>query len=96
MARIQTLPASLLSRFKYEVEPSGTKNGTNVVFTTPDNFLEDTIRLYVRGQRWQRGAGCDYVVSESGGAGTGFDTITLLRTGPRSDDAFFVDYTVEG
>jgi hypothetical protein len=47
--------------------------------------------VYLRGLRLLEGAGNDYVASESGGAGTGYDTLTFSRA-PRVDDNVFVDY----
>ena len=93
MAVSRLLPYATISRFKFQVEPTGAKNGTNVIFTTPEFFLEETLRLYFNGMRMMRGASCDFVVSESGGLGTGFDTVTVaLDLAPESDDNLFVDY----
>jgi len=75
--------------------PAGPINGVNKVFTTAAKFLEDSLRVYLNGQRLTVGALKDYVVSESGGSGTGFDTMTLA-TAPISGakpDVIIVDYT---
>lgn len=75
--------------------PSGVIDGVNTLFTTSSFFQEDSIAVYYNGQRLRRGASNDYVVSESGGIGTGFDTIDLTFA-PRSSpmvDVITVDYT---
>lgn len=74
--------------------PSGVINGVNKTFTTSKNFIEGSIKVYYNGQRLRVGASNDYTVSESGGAGTGFDTIELA-VAPRSlpmVDVITVDY----
>lgn len=65
------------------------------VFTVPFNFKHggvDTEIVSYNGQRLIEGSGNDYVASESGGVGTGYDTITLEFT-PRSGSNWRIDYT---
>jgi hypothetical protein len=65
------------------------------VFTTSINFKHESVNsevLSYNGQRLYEGVGNDYVVSESGGVGTGYDTITLEFT-PRSGSFFLIDLT---
>jgi hypothetical protein len=76
---------------------TGLVNGTNTVFTTGADFEAGNEAVYFNGVRQMEGVGCDYVRSESGGAGTGYDTITLAnaprsRPGPKTDDAVTIDY----
>lgn len=52
-----------------------------------------SIALYFNGQRLESGAGNDFTVSESGGVGTGFDTVTLLFL-PNIGSKFVADYFV--
>ena len=94
---VSFVPSSfVITRFKFEVDLIGSKTGTNLIFTTPDTFLQETIRLYLNGQRLKRGAGDDYLTSESGGSGTGFDTITLAAgLAPEAIDNLFADYITE-
>ena len=69
--------------------------GDPKVFTAPMFFVHggvETEVIHYNGQRLLEGAGCDYVASESGGAGTGYDTITLEFT-PRSGSNWLIDYT---
>jgi len=67
---------------KFNIELIGTKDGSNRVFTTPDFFIVDTIRFYRNGVRQMIGTGNDYTVSESGGPGTGYDTLTFESSCP--------------
>ena len=95
MAQSRLLPRVLLGRFKYQIDLAGAKNGVNLAYTAPEFFLEDTERVYRNGSRLKRGIGCDYVTSESGGGGTGFDTVTLLQSPLLSYEQFFADYTTD-
>jgi hypothetical protein len=93
MAVSRLLPQATINRFEFQIEPAGSKNGSNLVFTFPDTFIEETIQLYFNGVRQMQGVGCDYTVSESGGVGTGFDTITMaIGLAPQADDNLFADY----
>ena len=76
---------------------TGTINGINTVFTTSVDFVAGTEAVFFNGVRQLLGASNDYVISESGGAGTGFDTVTVsiaprVRPGPRTDDRLTIDY----
>lgn len=69
--------------------------GDPKIFTTALDFKHggvDTEAVHYNGQRLLSGSGNDYVASESGGAGTGYDTITLEFT-PRPISNWLVDYT---
>lgn len=97
MELLNPAPASdtvRLSRFKVEVPLLGPKDHGNLVFTTPDKFLPTTVAVYFNGVRIRRGVGEDYLVSESGGPGTGYDTITLLEPSqaPYPTEQLFADY----
>lgn len=69
--------------------------GNPSVFTVALDFKHggvDTEVVHYNGQRLLEGAGNDYVASESGGVGTGYDTITLTFT-PRAASNWLIDYT---
>lgn len=73
----------------------GTVNSVNTVFTTPVPFRPGAEVVFYDGVRVQEG--CDYFRSESGGAGTGFDTITFVdppraRVAPRADTIVSIQY----
>jgi len=67
------------------------------VFTTPEKFVHvidgASIALFCNGQRLESGIGNDFTVSEGGGPGSGFDTVTLLFVSEPSDK-FRADYFV--
>jgi hypothetical protein len=71
----------------------GPRNGVNTTYTTPEKFLADTIRVYRNGVRQQQGAGLDFISAESGGPGTGYDTV-IFGPGlpPVSIEMLFADY----
>ena len=75
----------------------GVKNGVNTTFRVPGtelyvhNLPFITIQLYYNGIRLNLLD--DYLVVESGGPGTGYDSVTLL-VAPRSQDHLTADYIV--
>ena len=83
------------ARFRTGSGLVGTQNGSNVVFTVPggDKFTHNlpflTIQVYRNGQRYKLIE--DYTISESGGAGTGYDTVTF-EVPPLPDDNLLADY----
>lgn len=70
----------------------GPINGVNVVFTTASDFVAGSEAVYFNGVRQLPGAGNDYTRSESGGPGTGYDTVTFA-VAPRSGDNLMIDFT---
>ena len=74
----------------------GDKNGVNLVFTTPEIFLRVpfTETLFRNGVIQEEGASNDYIVSEGGGVGTGFNTITLTdaQNAPLAWEKLSMDY----
>lgn len=75
----------------------GSVDGVNQTFSTPEAFHRRapygiTIAVYYNGQRLTEGASNDYEVSESGGMGTGFDTVTL-KFAPLAGDVLTADFT---
>lgn len=68
--------------------------GNPQIFTTAIPFkhggVDDEAVLY-NGQRLKEGAANDYVASESGGAGTGYDTITLTFV-PMAGAEWLIDF----
>lgn len=81
----------------------GVKNGANRVFNTPTNFrtpssLIQTIEVFHNGRRLFLDMSnpsplfSDYSISESGGVGTGFDTINFLTFAPSSRSVIVANY----
>ncbi len=84
-----------ISRYRAAQGLVGPKNGVNEVFTTPglEKFTHNLpfldISVYYNGIRLALLD--DYMVSESGGPGTGYDTV-ILNIAPLSNDHLFADY----
>jgi hypothetical protein len=89
VSRFNSPPA--LDKLKWNVVPAGDKDGLNTSYTTPDFFVDGTLRLYINGQRLLQGGSDDFTTSESGGVGTGFDTVTIAYP-PRLKDNLLADY----
>jgi hypothetical protein len=84
--------------FKQQIELIGVKNSSNRTFTTPDKFINGTFgnndfRILIRHNGRDLVEGIDYSVSESGGPGTGYDTITLTFS-PKKRSVLVADYVV--
>lgn len=72
--------------------PTGTQDGVNTVFTTVEKFKHTSQFkevVFVNGLRNHIPE--DYFISESGGPGTGYDTITFVIP-PLADDVITIDY----
>ena len=85
---------SLLLKFKWNVDMIGVKDTFNATFTTPEKFIDSTFNLYGPGGR-KLYKGRDFTTSESGGVGTGYDTITMLFPSgdlPKATDELTADY----
>lgn len=86
--------------FKQGVELIGVKDNHNRVFTTPDYFINGSFggndfRVLLRHNGRVLIPDCDFSVSESGGVGTGYDTITLLTFAPNTKSELYADYVTE-
>lgn len=88
--RPRSVPASKL---RFGVRLVGAINGVNTSFTTPDEFKHSPptadICVYYNGQRLVRDD--DFVIAESGGPGSGYDTVVTLFV-PVPGDKILVDY----
>ena len=84
-----------VSRYRVAQSLVGPKNGINVIFTTPglEKFTHNLpfldINVYYNGVR--QTLLDDYLVAESGGPGTGFDTV-IMSIPPLSNDHLTADY----
>lgn len=70
----------------------GVKDTVNISFQTPFKWAQETeikIRVAVNGQ--DQLLGYNYVIEESAGAGTGFDTV-IFRRAPRLFDTLTCDF----
>jgi hypothetical protein len=87
-----------IGRYRTGQNLSGVKDGVNLTFTTPgqEKYVHNlpflTIAVYLNGMRLALLD--DYIVVESYGPGTGYDTI-ILNEAPYSDDHLFADYVIQ-
>lgn len=96
------LPLVSIGQRKTGVFLIGTLNGVNRVFKTPDKFLHAngvSLDLFHNGRRLVEAPTPDvrfgdFFCSESGGAGTGFDTVNLLTFVPVAKSVLVTDYQV--
>lgn len=84
-------------RFRTAQGLLGPKNSINTTFTLPsgEKFTHNlpflTIHVYYNGVRLALLD--DYTIQESGGVGSGYDTV-ILEFAPRSLDHLFADYII--
>lgn len=74
----------------YNYDPTGVMDGQNAGFTLP-KFVDGTQSVSLNGMRLNPGVGNDYITAESGGVGTGFDTL-VLEFAPNAGESLLVDY----
>jgi len=87
--------------FKQDIMLIGTQDGSNRIFTTPEYFIQGTfgnnkfaIQVNLNGRILIDDI--HYIATESGGVGTGFDTITFISNiKPKDKDELLVNYVVE-
>lgn len=98
---LEVEPTAVLNfAFKQGVPLVGAKDGINRIFTVTDLFLNGSLgdnefRITIRHNGKGLVENTDYLVSESGGAGTGFDTITFISFIPVAESELIADYVVE-
>jgi len=86
-------------RFRTGQPLNGVINGTNITFTVPpgDKFTHNlpflSIKVFYNGVRLALLD--DYMVIESGGFGTGYDTV-ILEVAPLPGDHILADYVATG
>lgn len=82
-----------LSKIRIGVELDGTRDGINWAFTTPEKFKHITnvsIAVFRNGIRLNFGD--DYLLSESDGAGTGWDVVVISDNPPLPFEQLIADY----
>jgi len=86
-----------VSRYRVGQNLVGVKDGVNVIFATPglEKFAHNLpfldLNVYYNGIRLK--LLLDYMVAESGGSGSGFDTV-LLTFAPEVNDQLLADYVL--
>lgn len=77
----------------------GMRNGTNRTFYTPDKFINgsyfgNSFQITVLHNGGNKYENIDYTIGESGGPGTGYDTINLISFTPNSHSLLFATYAI--
>jgi hypothetical protein len=77
----------------YQRPLAGPKDGVNRTYTAPEKFRPETIIVYRNGVTQDQGPAGDYVAVESGGPGTGYDTVQFgSQLPPLAVEKLFADY----
>lgn len=97
---VTTATAVLNFAFKQNVPLVATADPKVWIVPAPDKFINGSLgpnefRIQVRHNGRGLIQGVDYIISESGGAGTGFDTITFIAFAPTSKSDVIADYVCE-
>jgi hypothetical protein len=79
--------------FRRNITLIGVMDGANQDFFSPDKFLISpfTEMVYRNGVAQSKGASDDYVITETGGVGTGYDKVTFA-VAPLSWEHLTIDY----
>ena len=84
-----------------DVQLLGNVDGVNTIFTIPSGkFIQNSIYkiiVYLNGvKQFQGGSESDYMIAESGGTGTGYDTVIFVQApnNPSVADIVTADYYV--
>ena len=91
--------AELPFTFKQGVSLIGALDGNNRIFTTPNKFIQGTFgankfAICIKHNGRDLVETIDYIVSESSGVGTGFDTIIFISFTPKNTSVLRADYVI--
>jgi hypothetical protein len=88
--------------FRQNIPLIGVKNSANKIFIVPapDKFLNGLVdgnefRIIIDHNGRRLIQNIDYIISESGGPGTGFDTIEMISFVPNKCSKLIADYVVD-
>jgi hypothetical protein len=84
--------------FKQQVTLIGVKDGVNRIFSTPDKFINGLLgnndfHILIKHNGRDLVENIDYFIAESGGTGSGFDTI-ILNFSPKPRSILVADYVI--
>ncbi len=96
---ISILPGDLPYAFKDNITLIGPLDNVNRTFTTPHVFIngflgDNEFKIQVDHNGRHLIEEIDYTISESGGPGTGFDTVTLITLTPTPTSKLTCNYTI--
>jgi hypothetical protein len=83
-----------IRKFKYAIALIGIKNGVNLIFTTPDNTVSNSVCVYLNGQRLTVNE--DYSLDDAGGGTLYSNRVTFVdpEYAPQREDILVADYVV--
>lgn len=81
------------SRLKADIPLIGLVNGSNHDFTIPHKVVQSVFTLFLNGQAMHDGSSFDFILTESGGSGTGFDGVHVYRA-PHLNDLLTANYLI--
>lgn len=86
----------LQQNLRWNVFPTGDKDGANLSYALPESVVPETFRLYRNGirQREDDAGSCDFRLIEGGGAGAGYDTVVFTTPALLSWELLTADYLV--
>jgi hypothetical protein len=78
----------------------GLRNGTNRTFYTPEKFINgayfgNTFHITVEHNGKELYENIDYTIAESGGPGTGYDTLNLISLTPNAHSLLYATFAVK-
>ena len=78
----------------------GMRNGSNRTFYTPDKFINGSFmgnifHITVEHNGKELYENIDFTIAESGGAGTGYDTINIFSFAPNQHSLLFATYAIK-
>jgi len=93
-------PVTLDYVFRQGVQLIGVTNAANRIFTTPDRFINgmysgNLFRIQVRHNGRTLKQDSEYIVQESAGPGTGYDTVIITSFSPAARSQLMCDYVVQ-
>ena len=98
MAVVARVRSAALVNVREQIPLVGTKDGVNRVFILPSGEKAvhtpgsgPVLKVYFDTRRLQD---TEMSISESGGVGTGFDTVTVTAFAPKAISSIFADYLV--
>lgn len=96
---INTGGSSVNYKFVDEVNLIGMKDGINRNFYTADKFLNgifegNNFHIHIKHNGKDLYEGIDYKITESGGSGTGFDTIQFISFTPNTHSLLRANYVI--
>jgi hypothetical protein len=97
---IKIQPGNLSYAWREKIPLIGLRNGINRIFFTPDKFINgpyngNIFNISIEHNGKALYEGIDFNIKESGGLGTGYDTIEMFSLTPNSHSLLFATYAIK-